>query len=132
MFSYSCASVYELNLIVVSKVKLNFFVEKPGSDVTKSDRIFVYFSDEKNVSIKTMRKCVLLSPVSPRGADFVSRFLETLDQSKVSNGIIVFSDKMTPSARKVRSSYAYTPSLSQAHLSLDHICYVIRIYLGGV
>lgn len=28
------------------------------------------------------------------------RFLEILDTQKITNGIIVFSDKMTPSARK--------------------------------
>jgi len=81
----------------VEKQKLNFFTEKPTDDPAKvSERIFVYFSDEKNVSIKTMRK-----------------FLEILDAQKITNGMIIFSDKMTSSARKVISAMSAEYTLEE-------------------
>jgi len=81
----------------VEKQKLNFYTEKPNDDPSQvTEKIFVYFSDEKNVSIKTMRK-----------------FLEILDTQKITNGIIIFSDKMTPSARKIISAMSAEYTLEE-------------------
>lgn len=41
---------------ITRKQRLNFYTEKPTDDPANPEKIFVYFSDEKNVSIKTMRK----------------------------------------------------------------------------
>ncbi|KAF8298193.1 putative 25 kd subunit of DNA-directed RNA polymerases I, II and III [Clavulina sp. PMI_390] len=74
----------------VDKLKMNFHVEKPSGDgesVGRGDRLYVYFALEKNVSIKEMRK-----------------FLEILEREKIQNGIIVYSEKMTPSAKKIITS----------------------------
>jgi len=65
----------------VDKTKLNFFTNKLSDP---DDRIFVFFADEKNVSIKTMRK-----------------FLGIIDEKGISRGIIIYPEKMTPSAKKV-------------------------------
>lgn len=46
--------------------------------------IFVYFSDERNVGVMTMRK-----------------FLQQLEDKNIGRGIIVYQDKMTSSAHKV-------------------------------
>jgi len=65
----------------VDRTRLNFFTN--GKD-DPEDQIFVFFSEEKNVSIKTMRK-----------------FLQILDEKKIARGIIIYAEKMTPSAKKV-------------------------------
>jgi len=80
----------------VEKQRLNFYTEKPTDNPSNPEKIFAYFSDEKNVSIKTMRK-----------------FLEILDTQKITNGIIVFSDKMTPSARKIISAMSAEYTLEE-------------------
>ncbi|KAG6832816.1 hypothetical protein H0H92_009435 [Tricholoma furcatifolium] len=65
----------------VDRNKLNFFTAARNNP---SDYIFVFFTDEASVGIKTMRKLLLI-----------------LDEKKIQKGIIVFSGSMTPSARKV-------------------------------
>lgn len=66
-------------------------------------QIFVYFSEEKSVGVKTMRKSVpiepdlcLLSLMQWR----IRRMLGILEEKNIQQGIIVFPGNMTPSARK--------------------------------
>jgi len=66
---------------VVERTRLNFFT---NSRDDPEDQIFVFFSEEKNVSIKTMKK-----------------FIQILEDKKINRGIIIYADKMTPSAKKV-------------------------------
>jgi DNA-directed RNA polymerase I, II, and III subunit RPABC1 len=49
--------------------------------------IFIYFSDERNVGVTTMRK-----------------FLQQLEDKNIGRGIIIYQDKMTSSAHKVSIS----------------------------
>jgi len=64
----------------VDRKALNFWCESPGSGA----KIFVFYADERNVGVKTMRT-----------------FVQTLETHDISAGIIIWSDKMTASARKV-------------------------------
>ncbi|KNZ72189.1 DNA-directed RNA polymerases I, II, and III subunit RPABC1 [Termitomyces sp. J132] len=77
---------------VVDRAKLNFFT---ASRNNPSDYIFVFFSDERSVGVKTMRK-----------------LLGILEEKKIQRGIIVFPGNMTPSARKAR----FSPMASQFRL----------------
>ncbi|KAJ3483393.1 hypothetical protein NLI96_g6347 [Meripilus lineatus] len=65
----------------VDRGQLNFFTNHRDNP---SDQIFVFFSDERSVGVKTMRK-----------------LLSILEEKNISRGIIVFPGNMTPSARKV-------------------------------
>ncbi|EJD49711.1 DNA-directed RNA polymerase I [Auricularia subglabra TFB-10046 SS5] len=65
----------------VNRTTLTFFTHHAKDP---NDQLFVFFCEDKNVSIKTMRK-----------------FLDVLQQKGIQRGIIVFSGTMTPSARKV-------------------------------
>ena len=60
---------------------MNFFANL-ARDPT--EMVFIYFSDEKSVGVKTMRK-----------------FLGILEEKQIKRGIIIFPGNMTPSARKV-------------------------------
>ncbi|KAF8199650.1 RNA polymerase [Pholiota molesta] len=66
---------------VVDRQQLNFYTT---SRTNPSDQIFVFFSDEKSVGVKSMRK-----------------LLNILEEKSIQRGIIVFPGNMTPSARKV-------------------------------
>ncbi|KAG8859360.1 DNA-directed RNA polymerases II 24 kDa polypeptide (RNA polymerase II subunit 5) [Tulasnella sp. 330] len=70
----------------VDRTSLNFFTSVM-EDPSKS--IFIFFSDEKNVGIKTMKK-----------------FIGILEEKKIGSGIIIYSHSMTPSSKKVISSMA--------------------------
>ncbi|KAL0954653.1 hypothetical protein HGRIS_003605 [Hohenbuehelia grisea] len=65
----------------VDRNQLNFYT---NSQSNPSDQIFVFFTDEKSVGVKTMRK-----------------LLGILEEKSIQRGIIVFPGNMTPSARKV-------------------------------
>ncbi|KAG8920671.1 DNA-directed RNA polymerases II 24 kDa polypeptide (RNA polymerase II subunit 5) [Tulasnella sp. 419] len=65
----------------VDRTSLNFFT---NAEADPTDQIFVFFSDEKNVGVKTMRK-----------------FIGILDEKKIQRGIIIYSQSMTPAAKKV-------------------------------
>ncbi|KAE9408445.1 DNA-directed RNA polymerase RPB5 subunit [Gymnopus androsaceus JB14] len=65
----------------VDRNQLNFF---SNSMVNPAEQLFVFFSDEKSVGVKTMRK-----------------MLSILEEKGIQQGIIVFPGNMTPSARKV-------------------------------
>jgi len=54
-----------------------------------SDQLFVLYTDEKSVGIKTMK-----------------RLLDILEDKKIQRGIIVFPGTMTPSARKAIAAVA--------------------------
>ncbi|CCM04976.1 uncharacterized protein FIBRA_07174 [Fibroporia radiculosa] len=77
-------SHYASNLGSVDRSQLNFFTNHKNNPMTQ---IFVFFSDEKSVGVKTMRK-----------------MLTILEEKNIMQGIIVFPGNMTPSARKVISA----------------------------
>ncbi|KZT73097.1 RPB5 subunit of DNA-directed RNA polymerase [Daedalea quercina L-15889] len=74
-------SHYANNSGSVDRSQLNFFTNHKNNPMTQ---IFVYFSEEKSVGVKTMRK-----------------MLGILEEKNIQQGIIVFPGNMTPSARKV-------------------------------
>ncbi|PFH53112.1 hypothetical protein AMATHDRAFT_138149 [Amanita thiersii Skay4041] len=78
---------------VVDRGRMNFFTSSRNDP---TDQIFVYFSEEKSVGVKTMRK-----------------MLGILDQHNIQRGIIVFPGNMTPSARKVIVAMAQTYRLEE-------------------
>ncbi|KAI0050456.1 DNA-directed RNA polymerase RPB5 subunit [Auriscalpium vulgare] len=65
----------------VDRNRLNFFT---NSRLNPQDQIFVFFTDERSVGVKTMRK-----------------FLNILEEKDISRGIIIYPVTMTPSARRV-------------------------------
>ncbi|KAL7417262.1 DNA-directed RNA polymerase RPB5 subunit [Mrakia frigida] len=65
----------------VDRNSLNFWT---NSRTDPEDSIFVFYSDEKKVGVKTMRK-----------------FIGILDDKKIRRGIIIYADAMSPPARKV-------------------------------
>ena len=91
---------------------MNFFTNHKNNPLTQ---IFVYFSEEKSVGVKTMRKSVptelevwFLSLTQWR----IHRMLGILEEKNIQQGIIVFPGNMTPSARKVSSfPLLATPSI---------------------
>jgi len=73
--------------------QLNFFTNHKDNP---ADQIFVFFSDEKSVGVKTMRK-----------------LLGILEEKSINRGVIVFPGNMTPSARKVIVAMASTYKLEE-------------------
>ncbi|KAE8209847.1 hypothetical protein CF319_g5138 [Tilletia indica] len=73
----------------IDRQKLNFFTQHTER---ANDRIFIFYSTEKAVGVKTMRT-----------------FIQILEDKDIQRGIIIWSDKMTSAARKVidamRSSF---------------------------
>ncbi|KAJ6570165.1 DNA-directed RNA polymerase RPB5 subunit [Mycena vulgaris] len=67
---------------VVDRNQLNFYT---NSRDNPTDQIFIFFSEERNVGVKTMRK-----------------LLSILEEKAIQRGIIVFPLTMTSSARKAR------------------------------
>ncbi|TFK49906.1 DNA-directed RNA polymerase RPB5 subunit [Heliocybe sulcata] len=65
----------------VDRNQLNFFTNHRNNP---QDQIFIFFSEEKSVGVKTMRK-----------------LLGILEEKSIQRGIIIFPGNMTPSARKV-------------------------------
>ncbi|KAH9814632.1 DNA-directed RNA polymerase II subunit E [Melampsora americana] len=70
---------------IVDRSVLNFVAQKPDTD----ERIYIFYTDEKSVGIKTMRK-----------------FIGVLDERKIESGILIYASAMTPSANKVIVSMA--------------------------
>jgi DNA-directed RNA polymerases I, II, and III subunit RPABC1 len=74
----------------VDKKEMHFSAEEnqePTEDNPTGEggqRIYVFYSDEPNVGVKTMRQ-----------------FIGALDQQDIKRGIIIWSEKMTPAAKKV-------------------------------
>ncbi|KAF5342160.1 hypothetical protein D9611_001621 [Ephemerocybe angulata] len=73
--------LYSNSMGVVDRGQLNFYT---NHRIDNSEQIFVFFSEEKSVGVKTMRK-----------------LLSILEEKSIQRGIIVFPGNMTPSARKV-------------------------------
>ncbi|KAF4613645.1 hypothetical protein D9613_007875 [Agrocybe pediades] len=73
--------LYANNSGTVDRGQLNFYTT---SRANPTDQIFVFFSEERSVGVKTMRK-----------------LLSILEEKSIQRGIIVFPGNMTPSARKV-------------------------------
>ncbi|TDL25611.1 RPB5 subunit of DNA-directed RNA polymerase [Rickenella mellea] len=65
----------------VDRTQINFFTNHKNNP---SDHIFIFFSEEKSVGVKTMRKLVTI-----------------MEEKSITRGIIIFPGNMTPSARKV-------------------------------
>jgi len=65
----------------IDRSRLNFFANLAKDP---AEMVFIYYSDEKSVGVKTMRK-----------------FLGILEDKNIKRGIIIFPGNMTPSARKV-------------------------------
>ena len=85
-----------------SRSQLNFFTNHQNNPM---EYIFIFFSDERSVGVKTMRKRVLVHSPSvrlPLTRSF-GRLLGILEEKNIQRGIIVFPGNMTPSARKVRA-----------------------------
>ncbi|GAA5916843.1 hypothetical protein JCM8208_007001 [Rhodotorula glutinis] len=70
----------------IDKAKINFSAAKP--DAT-GESIYVFYSEEASVGIKTMRK-----------------FIDILEAQKFARGILIYKTSMTPSANKVISAMA--------------------------
>lgn len=68
------------------RATINFKASKPTGD---NQDIYVYYSEEPAVSVKTMRK-----------------FLSILEEQKIPAGIIIYKTSMTPSANKVVTAMA--------------------------
>ncbi|WFC99079.1 DNA-directed RNA polymerases II 24 kDa polypeptide (RNA polymerase II subunit 5) [Malassezia yamatoensis] len=66
---------------VVDRNRLNFFTSHRDNP---SERLFVFYSTERNVGVKTMRQ-----------------FINVLEEKSITRGIIIWSDKMTSAAKKV-------------------------------
>ncbi|KAL4402720.1 DNA-directed RNA polymerases II 24 kDa polypeptide (RNA polymerase II subunit 5) [Malassezia pachydermatis] len=66
---------------VVDRNRLNFFTQHKDRP---EDRLFVFYSMERNVGVKTMRQ-----------------FINILEEKNITRGIIIWSDKMTSAAKKV-------------------------------
>ncbi|GAA5826628.1 hypothetical protein JCM5353_004994 [Sporobolomyces roseus] len=64
----------------LDKAKINFAASKEEA----GQEIYVFYSEEASVGIKTMRK-----------------FIEILETQKISRGILIYKTSMTPSANKV-------------------------------
>jgi len=73
--------LYANQMGFVDRNQLNFFT---AANDDPSDQIFVFFTDERSVGVKTMRK-----------------LLSILEEKAIKRGIIIFPGNMTPSARKV-------------------------------
>lgn len=85
-----------------SRNQLSFYT---NHRVDNSDQIFVFFTEEKSVGVKAMRKCEYLS-IEVLSADAGhSRLLSILDEKSIQRGIIVFPGNMTPAGRKVLIVY---------------------------
>ena len=66
---------------IVDKNRLNFFTSHRDRP---DERLFVFYSTERNVGVKTMRQ-----------------FINILEEKNITRGIIIWSDKMTSAAKKV-------------------------------
>ncbi|WFD25865.1 DNA-directed RNA polymerases II 24 kDa polypeptide (RNA polymerase II subunit 5) [Malassezia nana] len=66
---------------VVDRNRLNFFTQHRDRP---EERLFVFYSTERNVGVKTMRQ-----------------FINILEEKNITRGIIIWSDKMTSAAKKL-------------------------------
>lgn len=75
-----------------SRNRLNFFAKLQSSTMDGEDGqgIYIFYSDEASVGIKTMR-----------------RFIGILAERRIPRGIIIWSNAMTAAARKVTLNPGY-------------------------
>lgn len=66
---------------IVDRNRMNFFTQHKDKP---EERLFVSYSMERNVGVKTMRQ-----------------FINILEEKNITRGIIIWSDKMTSAAKKV-------------------------------
>ncbi|SHO77330.1 Similar to S.cerevisiae protein RPB5 (RNA polymerase subunit ABC27) [Malassezia sympodialis ATCC 42132] len=66
---------------IVDRNRLNFFTQHRDRP---EERLFIFYSTERNVGVKTMRQ-----------------FINILEEKNITRGIIIWSDKMTSAAKKV-------------------------------
>lgn len=66
---------------IVDRNRMNFFTQHKDKP---EERLFVFYSMERNVGVKTMRQ-----------------FINILEEKNITRGIIIWSDKMTSAAKKV-------------------------------
>ncbi|KIO34278.1 hypothetical protein M407DRAFT_64359 [Tulasnella calospora MUT 4182] len=78
---------------LVDRTSLNFFTYDPHDP---SNQIFVFYADEKNVGIKTMKKLISI-----------------LEEKKIGNGVLIYSHTMTPACRKVIVQMAHVYRLQE-------------------
>ena len=83
---------------ILSRASLNFFTAHQNNT---NEQMYIFFTDEKSVGVKTMRKYVRRTATWPTHAHLRFRLLGILEEKNIQRGIIVFPGNMTPSARKV-------------------------------
>ena len=66
---------------IVDRNRMNLFTQHKDKP---EERLFVFYSMERNVGVKTMRQ-----------------FINILEEKNITRGIIIWSDKMTSAAKKV-------------------------------
>ncbi|KLO13047.1 RPB5 subunit of DNA-directed RNA polymerase [Schizopora paradoxa] len=88
---------YANNGGAVDRNQLNFFT---SHEENPADHIFVYFSEDKSVGIKTMRK-----------------LLGILAEKSISKGIMIYPEKMTSKARQVIGAMSQNFRLEVFHES---------------
>jgi DNA-directed RNA polymerase I, II, and III subunit RPABC1 len=97
-----------------SRTTLSFYTHREGDP---GDQIFIFYSDDKSVAVKTMRKYDVDFRVGIRIPDaFGLRFLDILSTKLIQRGIIIYGGNMTPAARKVRYSRELHPMVELADI----------------
>nr|CDI54555.1 probable 25 kD subunit of DNA-directed RNA polymerases I, II and III [Melanopsichium pennsylvanicum 4] len=91
----------------VDRTKLNFFTEHSQYS---NQRLFVFYSMERNVGVKTMRQ-----------------FISIMEERDIQRGIIIWADKMTSAARKVIDAMRGT-----FHLEDFEEAFLTRTFGSGV
>jgi DNA-directed RNA polymerase I, II, and III subunit RPABC1 len=81
-----------------SRTSLGFFASHADNP---SEQIYVYFCDERNVGVKSMRKYGFFPCSICAYSTTIHRLLNILDDKGMQKGIIIYPNTMTPSARKV-------------------------------
>lgn len=91
---------------IVDRNRMNFFTQHKDKP---EERLFVFYSMERNVGVKTMRQ-----------------FINILEEKNITRGIIIWSDKMTSAAKKVGISGDIV------HLPSGYRCYAPTARVGGL
>lgn len=81
----------------------------------QQDTIYIFFSDEENVSKKTVRKSVPVATFRSRPrVDLIDecsfRFIGDMEEKRFRRGIFVYRRKMTPAAKKVCMAWSMHPT----------------------
>ena len=117
---------------IPSRNQLNFFT---AANEDPSDQIFVFFTDERSVGVKTMRKYANLEFGEPSDSRIhpTRRLLSILEEKSIKRGIIIFPGNMTPSARKVSRLRRVTRLSNLGHCTKTGYCGNVKpVPIGGV